>query len=56
MKKYFKLIFLLYSLLFIKTNEAQNELIFNTKSNIIFKDSISLNDSIIFNEKNKSKY
>tara|TARA_Y100000589_G_scaffold21081_1_gene17546 strand:+ start:88303 stop:91512 length:3210 start_codon:yes stop_codon:yes gene_type:complete len=51
MKKYFKLIFLLYTLLFIKTNEAQNELIFNTKSNIIFKDSISLNDSIIFNEK-----
>lgn len=51
MKRYFKLIFLLCTLLFIKTNEAQNELIFNTKSNIIFKDSIPLNDSIVFNEK-----
>ena len=51
MKRYFKLIFLLCTLLFIKTNEAQNELIFNTKSNIIFKDSIPLNDSIVFNGK-----
>ena len=51
MKKYFKLIFLLCTLLFIETNKAQNELIFNTKSNIIFKDSISINDSIVFDEK-----